>query len=140
MRFNSSLKYAYLFIRTQTGSLTAIHKTFYTPSMHWLYLIIAILLEVSGTTCMKFSDGLSKLVPTLFIFIFYGLSFTLLSMALKVLPIALTYAIWSGVGTAAITVIGVLWFGEGINAIKLISLLLIIIGVAGLHYGQEQPH
>ncbi len=61
-------------------------------------------------------------------------------MALKVLPIALTYAIWSGVGTAAITVIGVLWFGEGINAIKIISLLLIIIGVAGLHYGQEQLH
>ncbi len=80
--------------------------------MHWLYLIIAILLEVSGTTCMKFSEGFSKLVPTLFIFIFYGLSFTFLSLALKVLPIALTYAIWSGAGTAVITVIGVLWFGE----------------------------
>ncbi len=108
--------------------------------MHWLYLIIAILLEVSGTTCMKISDGFSKLAPTLFIFIFYGLSFTVLSLALKVLPIALTYAIWSGVGTAAITVIGVLWFGESINIIKIISLLLIIIGVAGLHYGQEQLH
>jgi small multidrug resistance pump len=108
--------------------------------MHWLYLIIAILLEVSGTTCMKISDGFSKLAPTLFIFIFYGLSFTFLSLALKVLPIALTYAIWSGIGTAAITVIGVIWFGEGINAIKLISLLLIIIGVAGLHFSQEHVH
>ena len=117
-----------------------LQKPFFLPSMHWFYLIIAILLEVSGTSCMKFSDGFSKLVPTLFIFIFYGLSFSFLSLALKVLPIALTYAIWSGVGTAAITVIGVLWFGEGINAIKLISLLLIIIGVAGLHFSQEQVH
>ena len=108
--------------------------------MHWIYLIIAILLEVSGTTCMKISDGFSKLAPTLFIFIFYGLSFTFLSLALKVLPIALTYAIWSGIGTATITVIGVIWFGEGLNAIKIISLLLIIIGVAGLHYGQQQLH
>ncbi|EAT59101.1 DMT family transporter [Chlorobium ferrooxidans] len=108
--------------------------------MHWIYLIIAILFEVSGTTCMKFSFGFSKLVPSLFIFIFYALSFTFLSLALKVLPVALSYAIWSGVGTAAITVIGIFWFGEGINAIKLISLLLIIIGVAGLHFGQEQVH
>ncbi len=106
--------------------------------MHWLYLIIAILLEVSGTTCMKLSDGFSKLVPTIFVFIFYGLSFTFVSFALKVLPVAVTYAIWSGLGTAAITIIGVLWFGEQLNAIKLISLLLIIIGVAGLHFGQEQ--
>ena len=109
-------------------------------TMHWIYLIIAILLEVSGTTCMKISDGFTKLAPTLFIFIFYGLSFTFLSLALKVLPIALTYAIWSGIGTATITVIGVIWFGEGLNAIKIISLLLIIIGVAGLHYGQQQLH
>ena len=108
--------------------------------MHWIYLIIAILLEVSGTTCMKISDGFTKLAPTLFIFIFYGLSFTFLSLALKVLPIALTYAIWSGIGPATITVIGVIWFGEGLNAIKIISLLLIIIGVAGLHYGQQQLH
>ncbi|MEI6758652.1 MAG: multidrug efflux SMR transporter [Chlorobium sp.] len=108
--------------------------------MHWLYLIIAILLEVSGTTCMKFSEGLSKLVPTLFIFIFYALSFTFLSLALKVLPVAMTYAIWSAIGTAAITVIGVLWFGEGMSTIKLISLLLIVIGVAGLHFSQEHVH
>ena len=89
---------------------------------------------------MKISDGFTKLAPTLFIFIFYWLSFTFLSLALKVLPIALTYAIWSGIGTAAITVIGVIWFGEGLNAMKIISLLLIIIGVAGLHYAQQQLH
>jgi small multidrug resistance pump len=108
--------------------------------MHWLYLIIAILFEVSGTTCMKFSDGFSKLVPTLFIFIFYALSFTFVSLTLKVLPIGLTYAIWSALGTALITIIGIIWFGEGVNAIKLISLLFIIIGVAGLQLSQEHVH
>ncbi|NHQ58985.1 multidrug efflux SMR transporter [Chlorobium sp. BLA1] len=108
--------------------------------MHWIYLIIAILFEVSGTTCMKFSFGFSKLVPSLFIFIFYALSFTFLSLALKVLPVGLTYAIWSAVGTAIITLIGVIWFGEGINAVKLFSLLFIIIGVAGLHFSQEHVH
>jgi small multidrug resistance pump len=108
--------------------------------MHWLYLIMAILFEVSGTTCMKFSAGFSKLVPTLFIFIFYALSFTSLSQTLKVLPIGYTYAIWSALGTAIISVIGIIWFKEGVNTIKLISLLFIIIGVAGLHFSQEQVH
>jgi len=108
--------------------------------MHWIYLIIAILFEVSGTTCMKISDGLTKLVPTLFIFFFYGLSFTFLSLALRVLPISVTYAIWSAIGTALISVIGVIWFGESMSAIKLVSLLLIIIGVVGLHFSQEQVH
>jgi len=108
--------------------------------MHWLYLMIAILFEVSGTTCMKISDGFSKLAPTLFIFFFYGLSFTFLSLALKVLPIALTYAIWSAIGTATITVIGVIWFGESMSTIKLFSLLLIIVGVIGLHFSQEHVH
>jgi len=105
--------------------------------MHWLHLIIAIMLEVAGTTCLKLSGGFSKLIPTLFVFIFYGLSFTFVSFALKVLPVSITYAIWSAVGTAAITVIGLLWFGEEMSAIKLISLLLIIIGVAGLHFSQN---
>ena len=108
--------------------------------MHWIYLTIAILLVVSGTTCMKISDGCTKLTPTLFIFFFYGLSFTFLSLTLRVLPIAVTYAIWSALGTALITVIGVIWFNESISAIKLCFLLLIIIGVAGLHFSQEQVH
>ncbi len=108
--------------------------------MHWLYLLIAIMLEVSGTTCLKLSLGFSKLVPSVFIFIFYGLSFTFLSLTLKGLPIGLTYAIWSAIGTAAISAIGIIWFGEGINTMKILSLLFIIIGVAGLHFSQEQLH
>jgi small multidrug resistance pump len=105
--------------------------------MHWLYLLLAITMEVSGTTCMKLSEGFTKPLPSLFIFIFYALSFTFLTLTLKVLPVGLTYAVWSALGTALITTIGVLWFGEGINTLKVISLLLIILGVAGLHFSQE---
>ena len=106
-------------------------KVLYT--MHWIYLSAAILLEVAGTTAMKLSEGFSKPLPSLSIFIFYGCSFTFLTLALKVLPVGMTYAVWGGIGTALITLVGVVWFNEPIGMLKLLSLLLIIIGVAGLH-------
>ncbi|MCG8344282.1 MAG: multidrug efflux SMR transporter [Chlorobiales bacterium] len=105
--------------------------------MHWIYLITAIIMEVAGTTSMKLSDGFSKPLPSLSIFIFYGLSLAFLTLALKSLPVGMTYAIWAAVGTALITLVGVLCFGESMNLLKIISLLLIIIGVAGLHASRE---
>lgn len=101
--------------------------------MTWLYLVLAILLEVSGTTCMKLSDGFTKLVPSILLFVFYSLSFGMLTLALKKLDVSIAYAVWSGVGTALIATIGVLWFKEPATALKLISLGLIIIGVVGLN-------
>jgi small multidrug resistance pump len=105
--------------------------------MHWLYLILAIVAEVSGTTSMKLAAGFTKPLPSVLIFVFYALSFTFVTLALKTLPVGLTYAIWAGLGTALITAIGVLWFGESMNTLKVVSLLLIIIGIAGLHFSQE---
>ena len=105
--------------------------------MHWFYLILAITMEIAGTTSMKLSEGFTKIMPSLFLFLFYGLSFTFLTLALRVLPIGMTYAVWSGVGTALITAIGVVWFGESMSFLKLASLLLIIIGVAGLHLSHQ---
>ncbi|HWR02261.1 MAG TPA: multidrug efflux SMR transporter [Chlorobaculum sp.] len=104
--------------------------------MHWLYLIIAIVCEVCGTTSMKLSNGFTHLLPSVLLFVFYALSFTFVTLALKTLPVGLTYAVWSALGTALITMIGVLWFGEGMNTLKAISLLLIIVGVAGLQFSQ----
>ncbi|AAM72684.1 MAG TPA: QacE family quaternary ammonium compound efflux SMR transporter [Chlorobaculum sp.] len=105
--------------------------------MPWLYLILAIIAEVSGTTSMKLSAGFTKPVPSVFIFVFYATSLTFLTLALRTLPVGMSYAIWSALGTALITAIGVLWFGEGLNALKIISLILIIAGIAGLHFSQE---
>jgi small multidrug resistance pump len=105
--------------------------------MHWIALLLAIATEVAGTTCLKLSDGFTRLVPSVFVFIFYTLSFTLLGQALKVLPIGMTYAIWAGLGTAAVSLIGVIWFTEVLTPVKLVSLALIIIGVAGLQLSQQ---
>jgi small multidrug resistance pump len=101
--------------------------------MTWLYLGLAILLEVSGTTCMKLSQGFTKLVPSILLFVFYTLSMGMLTLALKRIDVSVAYAVWSGVGTALIATIGVLWFKEPLTALKLISIGLIIIGVVGLN-------
>ena len=101
--------------------------------MTWLYLVLAILLEVSGTTCMKLSEGFTRMVPSILLIVFYTLSFGMLTLALKKIDVSVAYAIWSGVGTALIATIGVLWFKEPATAMKLISLGLIIIGVVGLN-------
>ena len=101
--------------------------------MTWLYLALAILLEVCGTTCMKLSEGFTRMVPSILIFVFYTLSFGMLTLALKRIEVSVAYAVWSGVGTAFIATIGVLWFKEPATAMKLISLGLIIIGVVGLN-------
>jgi small multidrug resistance pump len=101
--------------------------------MTWVYLGLAILLEVSGTTCMKLAEGFTKTVPSILLFVFYTLSFGMLTLALKKLDVSIAYAVWSGVGTALIASIGVLWFKEPATAMKLVSLGLIILGVVGLN-------
>jgi small multidrug resistance pump len=101
--------------------------------MSWLWLLGAIIFEVLGTTSLKISFGMSKLIPSICVFLFYGLSFVALSIALKTLDISIAYAIWAGLGTAAIAVIGFIYFGEDINTVKILSILLIVLGVIGLN-------
>ena len=99
----------------------------------WIFLILAIALEVAGTTAMKFSDGFSKLLPSVLIFVCYALSFVALTFALKKFEMGIAYAIWAGLGTVLITVIGIMYFEESSNLLKFFSILLIMIGVIGLH-------
>jgi small multidrug resistance pump len=101
--------------------------------MHWVYMILAILFEVLGTTCMKLSQGFTKTVPSILLFVFYGACFSMLTLALKKIDVSLAYAVWSGMGTALIATIGILWFKEPLTVWKLISLALIIAGVIGLN-------
>ncbi|MCD4704442.1 MAG: multidrug efflux SMR transporter [Methanosarcinaceae archaeon] len=101
--------------------------------MSYLYLVGAIMFEIFGTTCMKLSEGFTRTLPSIFIFIFYGISFAMLTLALKRLDLSLAYAIWAGLGTACITVIGIWYFNEPNSAFKMLSLALIIIGVVGLN-------
>ncbi len=82
---------------------------------------------------MKLSQGFTKPLPSVLLFIFYGLCFSLLTLALKKIDVSVAYAVWSGLGTALIAGIGIYWFKEPVTAIKLTSLALIIIGVIGLN-------
>ena len=103
--------------------------------MNMFYLILAILFEVAGTTSLKLSQGFTKLVPSIVLVVCYGLSFWMLSLTLKKVDVGIAYAIWSAVGTALITTIGILWFKEPITALKIGSIVLIILGVVGLNLG-----
>jgi small multidrug resistance pump len=104
-------------------------------TMTGLYLLLAILLEVAGTTAMKFSDGFQHLTPSVLIFVFYLFSFLFLTLTLRRLEVSLVYALWSGVGTLLITAIGVIFFHEPATLIKLSSLACIVVGIIGLRLG-----
>ena len=106
--------------------------------MHWLFLIGAIIMEVGGTTCLKLSEGFTRLWPSILIFVFYALSFTLVTFAVRKLELSITYAIWSGVGTFLIAIIGLYWFKEPMTLLKAVSMLLVIAGVVGLNL--SKPH
>ncbi len=106
-------------------------------TMSWIFLTCAILLEVSGTTAMKLSQGFTRTLPSVAMFIFYALSFTSLNFALKQIDVSIAYAIWSGIGTTLITLIGFLWFKEPLTLLKVGSIALIIVGVVGLNLGGE---
>ena len=90
-------------------------------------LLLGIVFEVFGTTCMKLSEGFTRTVPSILIFVFYAISFTFVTFALKKIDVSIAYAIWAGFGTALITIIGILWFKEPINLLKMFSLLLLLL-------------
>ncbi len=100
--------------------------------MHWLLLSGAIGVEIVATTSLKLSDGMARLGFLAGALLLYGVSFVLLAMALKAIPIGVAYAIWSGIGTAAITAIGVMWFSETLTPLRVLFIGLIIVGAIGL--------
>lgn len=100
--------------------------------MPWIFLSIAILFEVAGTTSMKLSRGFAEIWPSIGVFVFYMCSAAAVVLALRRLELSIAYAIWSGVGTALTVMIGIAYFREPLTAIKLASIALVVIGVAGL--------
>jgi small multidrug resistance pump len=103
--------------------------------IYWLALSGAIVLEVAGTTSMKLSQGFSRPLPSVLLFVFYAMSFTLMTFAVKKIDMSVSYAIWSGVGTALIALIGFGWFKEPMTTLKIVSIVLIVAGVLGLNAG-----
>ena len=104
----------------------------------WVILSLAILLEVCGTVCLKLSHGFSRLLPSIGVVCFYLGSFALIAQSLKTLEVGIVYAIWAGVGTALIAVVGILAFGESVTAFKILGLLMIIGGTFLLRMASAQ--
>ncbi len=98
-----------------------------------LYLMLAIVAEVAGTTSIKLSEGFTKVAPSVAIFIFYGLSLGSLNLALKEIDLSFAYALWSGVGMSLIATVGILCFSEPLGTVKIVSLGFIVMGVIGLN-------
>jgi small multidrug resistance pump len=96
-------------------------------------LTFAIVAEVFGTVLLRVSDGMTKLWPSVGMLVGYVLSVVLLAQVLKQIEIGFTYAVWAGVGTAMIAVIGVLAWDESMDAIKVLSIGAVIFGVVGLN-------
>ena len=106
--------------------------------MIWILLAGAIAAEVTATSALKLSEGLTRLLPSVVVAVGYILSFMLLAQALKQLEVSVAYAIWSGVGTAAVAVIGMLALKEPVTAAKILGIGVIISGVAILNLAASQ--
>jgi small multidrug resistance pump len=103
--------------------------------VHYVFLGLAIVAEVAGTSLLKATDGFSRLWPTLACLGAYAVSFALVSQAVKEIPTGVAYAIWSGTGTAAIAAIGAVFLGQPLSLVKVIGIGLIIAGVVLLNLG-----
>ena len=100
--------------------------------MTWILLFVAGLFEIGFALGLKFSEGFSRLWPTLGMVLAGAVSFYLLSTAMKSLPAGTAYAIWTGIGAAGTAAIGILLLGEAASPLRIASLALIVVGVIGL--------
>lgn len=103
----------------------------------WIFLTLAIISEVIGTSFLKSTEGFTKLIPSIIVLVGYCAAFYFLSLTLDSIPIGMAYAIWSGVGIAAMTVVSVLFFEQKLDFAAVIGMGLIIAGVVVLRLYSE---
>jgi len=100
--------------------------------MAWAYLTVAGLFEIGWAIGLKYSDGFSKLVPSVLTAIAMGFSIWLLALAMKTIPVGTAYAVWTGIGAIGVAVLGMVLFGESREILRILCLFLIIAGIVGL--------
>lgn len=105
-----------------------------SPSAAWAILLVAGVFEVVWAIALKYSDGFSKLVPSVIVVAGAAVSFWLLALAMRVLPAGSAYAVWVGVGAAGTAIFGMILLGEPATAARLFCLALILVGVLGLKW------
>lgn len=97
--------------------------------IHWVYLSVAIVAEVVGTSFLKSSEGFTRLAPSLVVVVSYIVAFYFLALTLKTLPVGVAYAVWAGAGVALITLAGFVFFGESLDLPAIAGISLIVAGV-----------
>ena len=100
--------------------------------MDWIYLLFAGLFEVGWAIGLKYTEGFSRLIPSLWTVAAMALSLALLGLALKTLPVGTAYAVWTGIGAVGTAVLGIYLFGEPATAARLGCIGLIVAGIVGL--------
>ncbi|MBY0541278.1 MAG: quaternary ammonium compound efflux SMR transporter SugE [Aliarcobacter sp.] len=101
-------------------------------STNWVILIIAGLFEIFWAIGLKYTDGFSKLIPSVLTILSMLISVWLLSISLKTLPLGTAYAVWVGIGTVGTVIAGIILFNDSVNLLRIISILFIILGIIGL--------
>lgn len=101
-------------------------------SIAWIFLLLAGFFEICFTIALKYSQGFSRLVPSIITVVFIVLSFFSVSQAMKTIPIGTAYAVWAGIGAVGTVITGIVFFGDSYHIIRLLSIMLIIIGMIGL--------
>ena len=100
--------------------------------MAWVYLFVAGLFEIAWAVGLKYTDGFTRLAPSLFTLVSMVVSVVLLGLALKALPVGTGYAVWTGIGTIGTAILGMILFGEPATAMRLVCIGLIVAGILGL--------
>ena len=103
--------------------------------MAWIYLVIAGLFECGWAIGLKYTDGFTRLTPSLLTVAAMAISFWLLSIAMKTIPVGTAYAVWTGIGAVGVAIMGMILFGESRDVFRIVSLVLIISGIIGLKLG-----
>ncbi len=100
--------------------------------MAWIYLVVAGLFECGWAIGLKYTDGFTKLIPSLLTISAMVISFWFLSVAMKTIPVGTAYAVWTGVGAVGVAILGMVLLGESRDITRVICLLLIVSGIVGL--------
>ena len=101
--------------------------------VHYIYLFIAVASETIGTTALQASQQFSRLGPSIIVLIAYGISFYMLGLTLRIMPVGIVYAIWSGLGIVLIAVIGFVVFSQRLDLPAVLGMALILAGILVIH-------
>jgi quaternary ammonium compound-resistance protein SugE len=106
--------------------------------MAWAWLTLAGLLEIVWAVGLKYTEGFTRLLPTAFTAAAMLASLYFLSLAVRTLPIGTSYAVWTGIGAVGVAIFGIVFFNEPKDALRILSIALIVAGIAGLKLATPQ--